>query len=139
MAQNSPETPLASIPLSSPLFAADSPLYADLESPEIRFLATAMARSFEGWTGAAHENVSFKWWGWEQDFDGPDAYMTAGYSKIIDWLEAEIREKGGEIRLGEEVTEVELLRDPADEDEGASCELTSRLELIPTVHRDFRH
>ncbi|KAG8900141.1 hypothetical protein FRB99_006215 [Tulasnella sp. 403] len=113
-----PSTPLTT-PLSSPLFEPESPLWDNLdsvESPHARFYAESMARSFDDWSGACLEKVSYKWWGWDQGFDGGDAYMSAGYSRIIEWLEGEVVRGGGVIKLGREVTAIELTGSPDDAD-----------------------
>lgn len=45
--------------------------------------------------------------------------MTAGYDRVIAWLESDIRKAQGEMKLGEEVTVVEI----AGEDEGMTLSL----------------
>ncbi|KAG8900142.1 hypothetical protein FRB99_006216 [Tulasnella sp. 403] len=119
--------PEPGIPLSVPLFSPDSPLYANLDKtplPHAKFYAEALAHSFDGWAGASLDQVSFKWWGWEQDFQGGDGYMSAGYSKLIDWLEGKILQGGGMIRKREEVVAVEI--DGDSEDPDTSVKVTSR-------------
>ncbi|KIO21448.1 hypothetical protein M407DRAFT_245471 [Tulasnella calospora MUT 4182] len=108
-------TPPTSTPLAAPLFSSESPLYEGLDERG-RFYANSVALMLEGWTGAPLKKVSFRWWGWDEDFQGEDAYMADGYSKVIDWLESDVRNGSGEIRLAEQVTAVELTGDPMSDD-----------------------
>ncbi|KDQ06240.1 hypothetical protein BOTBODRAFT_141203 [Botryobasidium botryosum FD-172 SS1] len=108
-AQASDKIPSSDIPLSQPMFEPSSSLFAGLKDPLEAFYARAVMKEFDGWTGAALEDVSFRWWGFDRETDGPDAFVSSGYGKIIDWLEAEILEHGGEIHLNEEVLNVEAV------------------------------
>lgn len=101
--------PSAETPLSKPLFDPSSSLYAGLKSPLEKFYATAVLKDFDGWTGSPFDRVSFRWWGFERETDGPDAFVSSGYGTIIDWLEGEVLKYGGEIRLNEEVTQIETV------------------------------
>ncbi|KAG8961941.1 hypothetical protein FRC03_004805 [Tulasnella sp. 419] len=117
-AQYGDEIPHSTIPLAEPLFHPESPLYDNLPDENIspaRFYAEAAARALDGWTGASLDNISFQWWGWEQETQGPDAYVSDGYSKIIDWLAREIK-NNSEIRLNEEVISIQLSGDPTADD-----------------------
>ncbi|KAG8989345.1 hypothetical protein FRB90_002289 [Tulasnella sp. 427] len=120
--------PSPSTPVSSPLFSPESPLYKGLDERG-KFYANSTAVMLEGWTGAPLEKVSFKWWGWEQEFQGEDAFMADGYSKVIDWLESEVKQGESEIKLKEEVKAVELTGDPMA-DASETTEYVSKTVLV---------
>jgi hypothetical protein len=49
--------------------------------------------------------VALRWWGFERDTIGPDGAVQCGaYWRLVEHL----REKGGEVRLGEKVTGLRL-------------------------------
>ena len=54
-----------------------------------------------GWTGAMHSDVSLRYWGTEEEFEGPNAVMLPGYQKIVNWSGERIKKGFGEIVLGE--------------------------------------
>lgn len=130
-AQSGTSIPSSSTTLSEVLFAKDSPLYNNLDEvkyPHSRIYVNAMTTMFDEWTGALLDKIGYKWWGWEREFEGDDGYMSAGYDQVIDWLEKEIKQKGGEIRLGEEVTEVELKL--VGEDDGKHASTSDTQEML---------
>lgn len=122
LAQTGPTIPAPTIPLSNAVFDPKSPLYTSLsEDDRTKLYAESSARTFDGWTGASLERVSFKYWGFEREFGGNAALMAGGYDKVVDWLEAEIVQSGGEIRKGEKVVGVQIV----DDDKGKPCPLFS--------------
>lgn len=91
-------------------------LYEGLETPTARFYAQSFARGLQGWTGAPLNRVSLRWWGFERDSHGPDAWVTSGYSTLVGWLRSQIDENAdARINLGEEVLNI-ALEDPASDD-----------------------
>lgn len=108
-----------------------SPIYGEEEEnsskEESLRVALALARSFQGWTGAPIDYVSLKWWGFNQDTEGGDGILVRGYGEMVDWLKAEIERLGGVIQTNEQVVSVEL----QDEEEGeeGSVALTSNSSL----------
>ncbi|KAG8884733.1 hypothetical protein FRB98_002179 [Tulasnella sp. 332] len=116
-AQTGETIPSRSAPLSDAVFDPKSTLYTNLDEgkyPHSHLYVESLARSLEGWTGASVEKVSYKYWGFEREFEGEDGLMTAGYDKIIDWLESDIRKAEGEVKLNEEVTAVEIVGEDGD-------------------------
>lgn len=106
--------PSADVPLIEPFLASTSPLYRGLTSDTSKKQAVALARSYAGWCGADLGKVSFKWWGFEQDTQGPDALVASGYGTLVEWLREDIVGRGGVIRLGEEVVSVEYVKEESD-------------------------
>ncbi|EJT98038.1 amine oxidase [Dacryopinax primogenitus] len=114
LSQTSSFTPPPSTPLLTPFLAPSSPLFHNLTTPISKKQSIALARSYAGWCGAPLDKVSFKWWGFEQDMQGEDALVASGYGALIEWLKKEIMRNGGHIRLGEEVVEVNCLKEKND-------------------------
>ncbi|EJU02186.1 amine oxidase [Dacryopinax primogenitus] len=100
--------PPSSASLATALFTPSSPLYHNIPPTDSlsRFQVAAAARSWSGWTGADLTKVSYRWWGFERDTKGPDAAVVGGYIKLAEWCERTVLEKGGKVRLGEEVVHV---------------------------------
>lgn len=118
LAQTGSAIPGPTIPLSNPVFEPEGSLYADLpKHGPAKLYVESFARVLDGWTGASLERVSFKYWGFEREFEGDDALMAGGYDKIAEWLEEEIVQAGGEIHKGEKVVGVEI----TGGDTGNSC------------------
>ncbi|GAA99721.1 uncharacterized protein L969DRAFT_52402 [Mixia osmundae IAM 14324] len=88
-----------------------SPLYDGLETEQLKRYATSMATSFDGWSGASLQDVSFRAWGEEHDYEGGDALVRYGYGQLIDVLKMAIQARGGEIHLNTQVTSVALSED----------------------------
>lgn len=99
--------------LADYLFSPSSPLYDGLESETEKDYATQVAQVLDGWTGASLEQISFRFWGFEREFDGYDAVVANGYTDILVPLQDEVTRGGGEVRLGEKVNSIIY-----DEDEG---------------------
>lgn len=93
--------------LASWLYAADSPLFEGLNDEE-GTIVKQMTGLFDGWTGAALEEVSLRWWGFEREFGGQDGVVKNGYDGFLKILENAIRSKGGKIELDREVVSVKL-------------------------------
>lgn len=111
-AQNAdpPPSPTASL---ATFLESSSPLFADLPLSE-HATARALAYTLDGWTGASYGDVSLRWWGFEQDFDGEDREVHGvGYSGWLKRLADRFVEQGGKIKLGE------IVREVADDDKGA--------------------
>lgn len=65
-----------------------------------------ISQQWTGWTGASLDKVSFKYWGFEQEFPGEDAIVKEGYGSLIDYYRKVIERLGGEIKLETIVDEV---------------------------------
>ncbi|KAG8981827.1 hypothetical protein FRB94_009215 [Tulasnella sp. JGI-2019a] len=111
-AQTGETIPMPSTPLSSIVYGPRSALYTDLDEkryPNSRMYAESLARTFDGWTGASLEKVSYEFWGFEREFEGDDGLMVTGYDKVIEWLHDDILKAQGDIKLNEEVTTLEIV------------------------------
>jgi monoamine oxidase len=95
------------------LLAPGSPLFEGLESEEERDHAVQLVQSMDGWTGAPLNEVSFRYWGFEREFEGPDKVVADGYVHMLEPLRSQLLEHHGELRLGDAVTALAL-----DEDAG---------------------
>lgn len=69
---------------------------------------------WNGWTGADLNEVSLQWWGYEQEYDGPDAVVFPGYFSVINRLEQEAR--SADISLGRIVTSIKQGRSAAGDE-----------------------
>lgn len=96
--------------LASHLLSSSSPLYSNLSSEEKEY-ATALARSMHVPLGATLEDVSLRYWGYEQNFGGTDAAPEGGFSRLIDLISEDAKSSGCEIKLGEVVEQVEQTED----------------------------
>jgi len=56
--------------------------------------------------GARLEEFSLRWNGYEDSFKGTDAGPEGGYSTVIDAIAEKITSLGGEIKLGQQVTQI---------------------------------
>ncbi|KZO95314.1 amine oxidase [Calocera viscosa TUFC12733] len=119
-AQHGPSVPSPTLALADPLFAPTSRLWDHIpESNKLaRFQVAAAARTSSGWTGADLDQVSYRWWGFERDTQGPDAAVVGGYGRVPGFCADVVKERGGEIRLGEEVMGVNV--------EGGEVTVTTR-------------
>ncbi|KLT42903.1 amine oxidase [Cutaneotrichosporon oleaginosum] len=87
-------------------------LFAGLDHERDKEYALALAESWEGYTGAALDEVSLRYWHSEVTFRGPDATFIHGYVGIYSALHADVvKNKHGEVRLGEVVTSIALSED----------------------------
>ncbi|KIM20693.1 hypothetical protein M408DRAFT_124563 [Serendipita vermifera MAFF 305830] len=94
--------------------------------------ALMLSRSCQGWTGAAIDYVSLKWWGFNQDTEGGDGILARGSVEVVDWLKAEIGRLGWVFRLKAPVAAVELVE--GEEEEEISVKISTRwVEDIPEV------
>lgn len=93
--------------------ASRSSLYDGLENDRDRGYARALAESWEGYSGAALDDVSLRYWHSEVTFRGPDATLVDGYVGVYSALYDDIiKEKGkGEVRLNEDVEGISLGED----------------------------
>ena len=72
-----------------------------------RPIAQSLGRIFEGWTGASMEDVSLRWWGHDQDYEGEDQIVGGGgYTGLVTALRKEIEGAGGLFKLNEEVVSI---------------------------------
>ncbi|KAG8860159.1 hypothetical protein FRB96_004182 [Tulasnella sp. 330] len=100
--------------LHEPIFHSESPLDDDLDEtvfPHARLYAESITQSTDHWTGASLEKVSYKFFGFEREFEGSDGFMAAGYDHVVKWLSEDTQRAGGEVRLSEEVTHMEIVGD----------------------------
>lgn len=95
-----------------------STLFAGLDTDRDRGYARALAESWEGYTGAALDDVSLRYWHSEVTFRGPDATIVNGYAGIYTRLHDEVVRKKdkhghalGEVRLNEVVDAISLADD----------------------------
>ncbi|KAN0066562.1 hypothetical protein ACQY0O_000656 [Thecaphora frezii] len=79
------------------------------EEERRRILATASL--WTGWAGARLEDVSLRWWGFEQEFPGEDAVVLPGYDTLVDWSAEKVRKGGGTVLTDRKVVRVELMDD----------------------------
>lgn len=93
--------------LASWLYAPSSPLFDGVE-PEWRDVLKQMVGMFDGWTGAALEDVSLRWWGFEQEFEGADAVVRDGYHRFVDVMAKELGKNGVKVSLRREVVGVKF-------------------------------
>ncbi|KAJ9095044.1 hypothetical protein QFC19_007724 [Naganishia cerealis] len=92
--------------LASSIFAPSSELFSQLASPEERNLAKSLARTLEIGMGVQLEDVSLRWFGYEDSAKGTDAAIVGGYDVLIEKLVNEVEGLGGEVRLGQHVEAV---------------------------------
>jgi hypothetical protein len=83
-----------------------SRISSQLPDVQERSYASQITRGLSGWTGAELEEVSFRYWGFEREFEGGDAVVVGGYDKILHLLRQDIINQGGRIELGRSVQEV---------------------------------
>lgn len=50
-----------------------------------------------------HSDVSLKYWGLENEFEGPNTVLQPGYQTIVDWCAKRIEQFGGKIVMEEKV------------------------------------
>ncbi|KAG8880715.1 hypothetical protein FRB97_000591 [Tulasnella sp. 331] len=113
-AQAGSTIPSLETPLSEPIFHSESPLDDDLDEtvfPHARLYAESITQSTDHWTGASLEKVSYKFFGFERESEGSDGFMAAGYDHVVKWLSEDTQRAGGEVRLSEEVTHMEIVGD----------------------------
>jgi hypothetical protein len=140
----------ANVSLSDRLFTEDSPLYdkngnhqfecsykiltdntAKHKEEDAR-MVESLARNLEGWTGAPLDFVSLKWWGFNQDTEGPDAILVNGYGPLVEWFKKDIERMGGKFILGEKVTKVTIQEGEGEEEEGKVILRTQRMTGLNT-------
>jgi polyamine oxidase len=128
------EAPPASMSVADALYDDNSPLYEGLpdgkEGEVARLYANASCRVFDGWTGGSIDKVSFKWWGWESQTNGPDAHLVNGYGDIIEALAKGISKAGGKIELKKEVVAIELGGE--GEDDGKTNKALQSISILRT-------
>ncbi|EIN05990.1 hypothetical protein PUNSTDRAFT_121947 [Punctularia strigosozonata HHB-11173 SS5] len=95
-----------SVSLGSWLLDRKSPFMARFSTEQERRYAAQFALGLNGWTGADLQNVSFRYWGFEREYEGGDAVVADGYDKLLEPLQQNVLASGGEIKLGEQVREV---------------------------------
>ncbi|PWZ01393.1 amine oxidase [Testicularia cyperi] len=83
-------------------------------------MVLSVASLWSGWTGASLDQVSLKWWGWGQEFQGPDMVVLPSYARLVDWSVEQIRNSGiGDIQLHAKVIRVDD-RECNDDPQGSS-------------------
>lgn len=92
--------------LADVLFASTSPLFHGLETDEEKSYARQLALTFDGWIGAGTDEVSFRYWGFEREFEGEDMLVADGYVHMLEPMRTEVEQYHGEIRLGEKVSDI---------------------------------
>lgn len=97
--------------LSDYLFDPSSPLYQGLESDREKDYATQVAEGFDGWTGAALDRISFRFWGFEREFQGHDVIVADGYHSLLTPLQDDILRARGSVALGEQVLSITFNED----------------------------
>ncbi|EGG10464.1 uncharacterized protein MELLADRAFT_93440 [Melampsora larici-populina 98AG31] len=96
------ETPDSAASLGSYLYDPQSPLFNVASGPEDRSVLAHLVGGLESWTGAALEQVSLRWWGFEREFNGKDGVVTHGYGVLVNLMAQEFIRLGGKIILGYE-------------------------------------
>ncbi|UZJ54169.1 hypothetical protein CBS101457_003489 [Exobasidium rhododendri] len=92
--------------LSSFLFdEKDSPLFKNL-SEEERGQAKSLSRLLHIPLGTEMENIALDYYGSEEAFTGTDGIPEGGFSGIMASLEKEIKQNGGEIKMGQVVKKI---------------------------------
>jgi lysine-specific histone demethylase 1 len=87
-------------------------LFAGLKTERDKAYALALAESWEGYSGAALDQISLRYWHSEVTFRGPDATFVDGYEGIYSALHADIvKSKHGDVQLGEVVEAIALSED----------------------------
>ena len=84
--------------------------------------------------GTNLERVALRWTGFEQNFSGTDAAPVGGFSRVIAALAAELKHKGGQIYLAEQVQQIALedqrLKIISQDSKGALHESLSRVGIV---------
>ncbi|KAJ9117047.1 hypothetical protein QFC22_004706 [Naganishia vaughanmartiniae] len=111
VASNTSAEPTSS--LASELFSPSSQLFNTLSTTE-QIHASTLARTLEIGMGVRLEDVSLRWFGYEDSAKGTDAGVVGGYDVVIQKLVEEVKRLGGEVRVGQKVENVK----PADGGEG---------------------
>lgn len=88
--------------LGSYLYHSESPLFDVVTGPDDRHVLSHLVGGLESWTGAALENVSLRWWGFERDFGGKDGVVKEGYGVLANKMANEFIRLGGTLMLGYE-------------------------------------
>lgn len=96
------ETPDPAESLGSYLYDPKSPLFDVANGPEDRSVLAHLVGGLESWTGAALEQVSLRWWGFEREFNGKDGVVTQGYGVLVNLMAQEFIRLGGKLILGYE-------------------------------------
>lgn len=93
------------------ILSNESPLWRHADNKSDREMSEQAVRGLQGWTAAPIENVSLKWWGFENDTKGPDVEVINGsYHKLIDYLAG----KGGDVCLNSVVSDIQLDREDGE-------------------------
>lgn len=96
--------------LASEIFSPSSQLFNTLSTSE-QTHARALARTLEIGMGVRLEDVSLRWFGYEDSAKGTDAGVVGGYDVVVRKLVEEIERLGGEVRLGQKVESVKPTED----------------------------
>lgn len=100
---------------SALLTREDDPDYGQLwnqvKSEEERELVMTMSKLWTGWTGALHWDLSLRWWGAEDDFEGGNEVILPGYQTLVQWSADQAYAKGVKIELNKTVNKVEKIAD----------------------------
>ncbi|KAJ9101689.1 hypothetical protein QFC21_003027 [Naganishia friedmannii] len=91
--------------LASEIFSPSSQLFNTLSTAE-QTHARALARTLEIGMGVRLEDVSLRWFGYEDSAKGTDAGVMGGYDVVIQKLVQEVKRLGGEVRVGQQVDNV---------------------------------
>ncbi|KAH9810390.1 hypothetical protein DFH28DRAFT_1085655 [Melampsora americana] len=100
--QASDENPNPNESLASYLYDPQSPLFNLAKTSEDRSILAHLVGGLESWTGAALEQVSLRWWGFEREFNGKDAVVNQGYGVLVKLMAEEFIRLGGRLILGYE-------------------------------------
>lgn len=96
---------------SHPLPSYTTSLASQILTPDIKESVhlTSLARMTEIGAGIPLESISARFWGYLKNIAGIDAAVVGGYSALVNKLKSDVESKGAEIKLNEEVVEIEEL------------------------------
>lgn len=97
--------------LADYLLDPNSPLFNGLQSDEERRYAAQAVTGMDGWTGAPLDEVSFRYWGFEREFEGVDKVVADGYQNVLSPMHDEILQNQGSIHLGDPVANITFEED----------------------------
>lgn len=121
---NSPDSSLG---VSAALFEGEEgALHKGLEEPYISVI-NGMTRSFQEWTGAKWDEVSLRYWGFDMEFKGDQAYVSPGYGFIVDYIASKLRQLGVNIVTRSKVIGVKYDK----ETENVQIEVEQQQEALP--------
>jgi lysine-specific histone demethylase 1 len=90
----------------------DDPAYKDVwktvDDEEVKEDTFSVLKTWSGWTGALHSDVSLRWWGTEDEYEGEDVVVLPGYQSLVEWTADQARRDGAAILLDKVVKKIEL-------------------------------